>query len=381
MGWVWSTLGFLGTVAGLLALSLGIFVYFVAPERRLNRYLGVFLAMVGIGTGLGSGVMYMVEEYGIAYASQLVTYHAMALGTAVYALFIGMALLNTPLTAPLRWRGTQWILALSVVVIEVLIVAQPELFSRGLHPTVYGTWENSGGPLARSIFRVGGFLTLFGFFASLHNWYRTTAGTLQRRRAKLYTLAFGLFDIPFTMYSFVWRYLPPAQKEWVGYALFVPLMCFPLVLAYAIVKGQLFDVDLKIKIGVRRGTLAGIYVAVLVIVSQVAQNFIGEALGWATGGIVTAILLLAMTPLQKFAHKVADTAMPDVNDTQQYRTFRKLEVYKDALEAFSVDGTLSARETAALSRLQTKLGLAEKLVRQLRRDYGPASSVGAATVA
>lgn len=364
-------------IVGILEMSLGIFVYFVAPERKLNRYLGAFLFLTGMGTGLGSGLMYMVTDYNVAYAAQLLTYHGMPYAQVCYALFIGLAL-RTPLTAPFRHRAAPWILFAYAIATDLLIYAEPELFSRGLHQTVYGAWENNGGPVSRAFFRGLGVLTLFAFIAALHNWYRTKAGSPERRRAKLYTLAFGLFDIPLALYTFVWRYLPPEDKAWLGYALFVPLICFPPVLAYAIVRGQLFDIDLKLKIGLRRGTLAGIYVAVLVIVSQVAQNFIGEALGWATGGIVTAILLLAVAPLQKFAHKVADTAMPSVNDTAQYRTFRKLEVYKDALEAFSVDGTLSARETAALARLQDKLGLADGLIQQLRRDYGPASSTGAA---
>ncbi|MEA3203475.1 MAG: hypothetical protein QOI63_1150, partial [Thermoplasmata archaeon] len=53
----------------------------------------------------------------------------------------------------------------------------------------------------------------------------------------------------------------------------------PALAAYAIVRHRLFGLDVKIRWTIRRGTVAGIFLAVFLIVTQVGQNFLNERYG------------------------------------------------------------------------------------------------------
>jgi len=83
----------------------------------------------------------------------------------------------------------------------------------------------------------------------------------------------------------------------------------------------------------------------------------------ATAGV----LLLAINPLQKAADKLADKAMPNVADTPAYASFRKLEVYKAAVEELAVGG-VTEKERRALDALRAKLGIALSDAKAMERN-------------
>ncbi len=100
----------------------------------------------------------------------------------------------------------------------------------------------------------------------------------------------------------------------------------------------------------------GIFIGVFFASAQIAQAFLTTEYGWALGGLVAGLLLLAINPLQRFATRVADVAMPNVHDTEEYRTVRKREVYRAALDEILTDGHITAKERRTLIRLQEQLG-------------------------
>ena len=65
------------------------------------------------------------------------------------------------------------------------------------------------------------------------------------------------------------------------------------VLAYAILRLQLFDIDVKVKWTLGRSTLVGIFVAVFFVVDQLIQVFAGRAFGPVAGKIEQAHVLRA----------------------------------------------------------------------------------------
>lgn len=71
----------------------------------------------------------------------------------------------------------------------------------------------------------------------------------------------------------------------------------------------------------------------------------------------TSILLSTSSTLNKVGEKIANTAMPQVQPTPVYVQFKKLEVYRAAIEAAHETGGIGARERASLDRLRAKLGL------------------------
>ncbi|MBW3583498.1 MAG: hypothetical protein KY455_10415 [Euryarchaeota archaeon] len=142
------------------------------------------------------------------------------------------------------------------------------------------------------------------------------------------------------------------------------------LLAYSIVRHQLFEIDLKVKWTISRGTVAGTVLMTFLVVSQLVENIASDAFGLLAGSFAAGILLFLIQPLLRFADRVADRAMPNVQDTEEYRTVRKRDVYLAALEGALVDGVVSERERDMLARLQDQLGLTATEARELERALG-----------
>jgi hypothetical protein len=140
-----------------------------------------------------------------------------------------------------------------------------------------------------------------------------------------------------------------------------------VVLAYAILRHQLLGLDVKVKWTVRRGTLAAVFIGVFLVVTQVAQNYLSQY-GVLAGGIAAGVLLFALTPLQRFAERVADTAMPDVKAVSEMSGAERLAVYRDAAVQAWEDGTLDRSERALLDRLQKSLRLRPEEAMRVEQD-------------
>lgn len=132
-------------------------------------------------------------------------------------------------------------------------------------------------------------------------------------------------------------------------------------LAYAIVRHQLFDIDIKVKWTLTRGSVAAIFLGVFVVVAQLAQNFLADRYGWALGGVAAGVLLFAVAPIKRAAQRMADRAMPGVRpDDPHYVLSRKRETYRNAFATAWADGTLTAKDQRMLQQVREALGLPEK---------------------
>lgn len=60
--------------------------------------------------------------------------------------------------------------------------------------------------------------------------------------------------------------------------------------------------------------------------------------------------------------------MPRVQDTDAYRTVRKREVYRAALESAAADGEVTDKERDVLATLQEQLGIAPTDALAMERD-------------
>ncbi len=140
------------------------------------------------------------------------------------------------------------------------------------------------------------------------------------------------------------------------------------MLAYAILRHALFDIDLKVKWTVKQSTVAAFFVTVFFFVSEAAETFFSAAIGPYLGLVAAALLVFALAPLQRVAERVADAAMPHVEDTQAYREGRKEEVYRATLAELVADGRVSTKERRALFRLQESLGLDATVANRLEAE-------------
>jgi hypothetical protein len=157
--------------------------------------------------------------------------------------------------------------------------------------------------------------------------------------------------------GFVGRGPPPATARVLTVA----------VLAYAILKHQLLGLDVKVKWTLTRGTLAGIFIAVFLVTTQVAQNYL-SGYGPLVGGVAAGLLLFALTPLQRVAERVANVAMPSVKSVGEMAHPERASAYRQQAVVAWADGNVDRRDRAFLEALRNSLGLSHEEAARLESE-------------
>ncbi len=206
---------------------------------------------------------------------------------------------------------------------------------------------------------------LFGFtlVASVHAWLVTPPG-IARDRARTFALAFGLRDVcwGFVYGSAIWRiaigvYGTEHDPDIIYIIYMLGTLLYIPIIAYGILRTQLFDIDLRIRWTLKQSTLAAAIVAIMFILSEGAERLLSAELGNFWSLIVAALVVFALTPLQRFAERVATVAMPNTQNTPEYKASRKLQVYEAALSEALQEGGISQKERALLVHLRDSLGI------------------------
>jgi hypothetical protein len=145
------------------------------------------------------------------------------------------------------------------------------------------------------------------------------------------------------------------------------LLAVPLI-AYGILRTHLFDIDLRIRWTIKQSTLAAVVVSIVYVLSEGASRLLSTELGNFAGLLAAAVVVFFLTPLQRFAERVASKAMPTTQNTPEYAAFRKLQVYEAAVtDALQGDG-ISQKERALLNRLRDTLGISPADAETVERD-------------
>lgn len=217
---------------------------------------------------------------------------------------------------------------------------------------------------------------LFGFalVASIHAWHIQTGAA--RARARSFAIAFGVRDICWgfvygaaIVLIFMGQYsvvdTDASSPVYVVYALGT-LLAVPLI-AYGILRTQLFDIDLRIRWTIRQSTVAAAFLAVFYLVTEGADRLLETQFGNWFGLLASALLIFFLAPLQRFAERVASAAMPNTQNTPEYAAYRKLQVYEAALED-AMPGGISEKERTLLTHLRDSLGIAAADADAIERD-------------
>ncbi|MCJ7557413.1 MAG: hypothetical protein MUP90_10965 [Gammaproteobacteria bacterium] len=309
-------------VEGMTLVSTGYIDLFLTPAGRAHHLYPQFVQLEGIIHTFGDCAMLVL-----------------------YPTFLAAAL-QTPLTRPFEGRGMRMAIA---------AVATALFFAVFLTPLEFG---------ASLLYLLLSVLFGFALVASIHAW-RGAAGEA-RSRARAFAIAFGVRDVCWgVVYGFaIWMIrvgeysvvdADASSQIYVVYALGT-LLAVPLV-AYGILRAQLFDIDLRIRWTIKQSTLAGIFVTIVYLVSEGAEQFLSDELGNIAGLLASALVVFFLAPLQRFAERVASAAMPNTQNTPEYAAFRKLQVYEAAvIEARQGEG-ISDKERALLDLLRDSLGI------------------------
>lgn len=359
-----SPIGILGLAAVAMCWSLAAWLYRVGTPGSVARRLSLLLFVEGVTLGSTGYIDLFLGPATRAHAlfpqwlriEELVHTLGDCTMLVLYPLFLSAAL-QTPLMRPFESaRVRQLIMAIAGVLFVAVLWGPMKIAATALY-------------LALS--------ALFGFalVASVHAW-RTASGPA-KARARSFAIAFGIRDV-----CWGFAYLSAIGMLWSGTYLLVDpdasglpyivyalgtLLAVPLI-AYGILKTQLFDIDLRIRWTIKQSTLAASFVAIVYVVTEGADRVLAEELGNVVGLLVSALVVFFLAPLQRFAERVAATAMPNTSNTTEYVTFRKLQVYEGALQEALQGGGISDKERALLNRLRDSLGITAADAEALERD-------------
>jgi hypothetical protein len=361
-------LAVLALVSVLLCWALGIVLFRTGMPGSVGRRLAVLLFLEGLtlassGAGIGYWLVSPATFFGdhpwVNRLSGFIHYAGDTAMLALYPPFLALAL-RTPLVRPFGRPAAQAGLAVVAVTLWTLANFAPPRFGKAI------------------LYLAMASVFLFALAASINAWYVSTGAG--RTRAFTFALAFGFRDICWTfVYSAallpIW--FPDlvsrqtwGQPFWDLHALVYmsgTLVAVPLI-AYGILRTQLFDIDLRIRWTIRQTTVAAAILSVVFLVSEGASTFLSAELGNVVGLLAAAVVMFFLAPLQRFADRFAAAAMPNTENTPEHAAFRKMQVYEAALAEAREGGGISPKERALLNRLRESLGICESDAAAIERE-------------
>ena len=365
-------IGILGLAAIAACWSLAVVLYRVGSAGSTARKLALLLVVEGLCLATAGfpefalGVPDSVyEQYPVLGIVSFISHHmADAAVFALYPPFLAAAL-QTKLTRPFAAKGARVSVAAAAVV----------LFFVTLGSAVF--WDSLIG--ATFLYLALSLLFTYALVVSIHAW-RIAAPGVARDRARAFTIAFGIRDVcwGFVYGASIWMAWTGTYTtmetnfEWlvkIVYALGT-LLAVPLI-AYGILRAQLFDIDLRIRWTIKQSTLATVVVTIIFLLSEGADRFLSAELGDFAGLLAAAVVVFFLTPLQRFAESIASAAMPNTQNTPEYVAHRKMQVYEAALADARQQGGISDKERALLNHLRESLGLSPADADALEREQQP----------
>lgn len=366
---VWTALALPGLLVGLVEVGLAYVIQTTRPGIAQNTYLALALLFNGFGNTTYSARLLLAQPAD-GYAILFVFMPCAIAGAGFLALFLGT--LATPLAAPLRARAAPYVVAALVAGFVAALFARPSLFILGMRPFPLTTgFEFANGP-AWNTFTILFSLTLvFALVCAVHAWRHAAPG-IGRKRAGTFALGFGVWcGADAIVIVYLLRVgdldaLGPTVVNFVAQSL--SALFLAACIAYGVLRFQLFEIDLRIKKGIRGGALAGAFFGVFFVATEAAQLFFERSVGPVVGLLAAGLLVVALHPLQRVADRVANVAMPHVEATPQYLEYRRMEIYREAVESLLADGNVSDKERVTLDRLRAKLQIGEADARALESD-------------
>lgn len=232
-----------------------------------------------------------------------------------------------------------------------------------------GSRALAGAALAGRVVSIISFVLVLMAFVTLWRAARTVPDARVRHGARNYAYAL-LLPVVTGVLTSIFRH---AELSWApAFGLTVDgiwTFAFPLLVTYALVRHQLFELDVKIKWTIKSGTIAAVFLAVFFVVAQLVQNYFQTNLNWAVGGVAAGLLLFALNPLQHLAERVANTAMPGVKSIRDMSDPEKTNLYEDQVRFAWSDGMIDRSERLMLDNLRRRLGLDAEAAAAIETEY------------
>lgn len=348
-------------------LALAWFIYRARPDRTQNRLLALQLVCEALAVGLIGGATWVLDDAGLVTALGLTS--LFIVWPKLWTYYSFLATLDTPLARPLRTRGVLPGLLAATLILATTVLVRPEWYGgqAQLWPAI-GALHMTPGTLFLPIFWLWALMWIVGLTFSI-SALRQARTPILREQARAYLVAFGFRDVGFVLLAVAFTVMPPTWEyyHWL-YIVFplVWLVYYPLV-AWGILKHQLFDIELQLKRGLQGTVVAGAIAAAFFVVAYAIEQFVSVS-SFVPGLVTAGLLAVTIQPLQRKAERLADRLMPGVEASQAYLTERKHEVYRGAIEAAMQDGSVSDRERAILVGLQSSLEVSAAHALRIERE-------------
>ncbi|HLE97248.1 MAG TPA: hypothetical protein VI997_07750 [Candidatus Thermoplasmatota archaeon] len=351
----WSLFAVLGALDILAGAAMGWVVYLAGPDRTANRLLAPLLFFDG---AMHVAILPWMGDP--RYEPGIGAVHTVSVLAATVLYFLFVSTLETPLARPLRGpRGRLAAAAVGAGAVLVYLALPPGAPARDVV---------DGAKYPLFVLAVA-----YGFAAAWSARRRVPAASPARERATAYLIAFGARDGMYFMgLFFPWdAFLGPGEPV-ASFLIEAATLVFVALMVWGALRARLLDIEIKVKVGIKRSTIGAAFLVAFIVVAEVAENWLDARLGLVAGGVAAAALLLALHPLQRLAGRVADAVLPGVSASPEYMAYRKLHVYRAAAEEIVSDGTVTPKERAALDRLRRELGLAEDAAAAIEADAAAA---------
>jgi len=357
MNLFWTWWGIPSTFAFVAAWFCAIFALRTDPRRPLNRSLSLILILEGLFSFM-TGILFFFEDPSIVIALVTAGSAAMVALPFQYLCFLAIAL-DSPLVKLFRSRSAIVLLGISSVLAAVLVFVKPESFFSELYTPGWAPWNFQLVDLGERTLQLLGAVYLFGFVVAMTAFFSARRGSAARNSAMWFAIAFGVRDAYIGLVQLLYPILRPI--EFWGDFIFNPghavaYFIYFLMLAYAVLRSQLFNIDLKVKFALQQSTAGALIIGGFFVGSEVLESLVPVS-GTVLNIIVAIAILVMLRPMQRLALRITDRLMHSVQNTPEYLDVRRLEVYRAALEGAVEDGLVTDGERRILDNLREKLGI------------------------
>ena len=146
------------------------------------------------------------------------------------------------------------------------------------------------------------------------------------------------------------------------------LLYIPIV-AYGIFSVRLLNIQLKVRRGVQRGTLAATFVAIFFLISEGSASFLSERFGAVAGLLGATLIVFLVSPLHRLTEWLSGQVVR-VKEGGEYRAYRKLQMYAAAVEDALTYGEIGPARRSLLDRLRESLEMSLEDAQRIESDLG-----------
>lgn len=332
-------------VSLVFSAFLAIFVLKTNPKKDYNRVFALMFTDVSITAFSGTMVLFSTDPNALIWKDLLFLSCLPIYGLVAYF----VSIFPRRCTVFGKHRYATALLFLPSVLVGGLYIKDRSPSIAGV--PLEGTW------------RIVTITSLFFALVVLVRSHLYAISETERIQVKYVLVAFAIQAI-FCVAHFAFPFIASLSTVYVAVAAASVLVdvLFVVLIAYAILKYQLFDIEVKMKRGIKYSIVMTSLAALLILFNESLEFFLmGSIFSEPVFSILGAFLLaVVFIPVNNWAQETVDKIFPNVSNSEQHYNLKKTEIYRAALEQAWVDGNPSEKEKAMLTRLREKLGLSER---------------------